>query len=128
MSLKYQVVTDKDEWHWKGACLTVLEAYRKLPHTSTGECPLFLATGQDAMYAIDHLLPTVQQEMWQQGSAVANLDQLTYMHMLVQHNTVLVWLWNNDLTLPRDANVHDVLRLFSSRFLSTQGSGLECPT
>ncbi len=27
MSLKCQMVTDKDGWHWKGACLTALEAY-----------------------------------------------------------------------------------------------------
>ena len=40
-----------------------LQAYRKLPHTSTGECPLFLATGQDPSYTIDHLLPTVPQEI-----------------------------------------------------------------
>ena len=49
MSLKYQVATDKDGWHWKGACLSALEAYQKLPHTST-QCPLFLAMGQDPMY------------------------------------------------------------------------------
>ena len=105
MSLKYQAVAEKDGWHWKGACLTVLEAYRKLPHTSTGVCPLFLVTGQDLLYAINHLLPTVPQEMWQQGSAAANLDQLTYAHALVWCNTVLVWLWNKDLTLLQDANV-----------------------
>ena len=105
MSVKYQAVTDKDGWHWKGACLTALEAYRKLPHTSTGECPLFLATGQDQMYAIDHLLPTVPQEMWQQGSTTANLDQLTYAHMLVWCNTVLVQLQNKDLMLPWGTNV-----------------------
>ncbi len=80
-----------------------MEAYRKLPHTSTGECPLFLATGQDSSYTIDHLLPIVPQEIWQQGGAAANLDQLTY--MLVQHNTVMAWLCNKDLTLPWDANV-----------------------
>ncbi len=59
MSLKYQEAMDKDGWHWKGACLAALEAYRKLLHTSTGECPLFLATGQDLTYTIDHLLPMV---------------------------------------------------------------------
>ncbi len=103
MSLKHHAAIDKDRWYWKGACLAVLEAYRKLPHTSTGECPLFLATGQDPSYAIDHLLPTVPQEIWQQGGAAANLDQLTY--ALAQCNTVMVQLCNKDLTLPWDSNV-----------------------
>ncbi len=58
MSLKHHAVVDKDRY-WKGACLAVLEAYRKLPHRSMGECPLFLATGQEPLYTIDHLLPTV---------------------------------------------------------------------
>ena len=105
MSLKYHAAVDKDGWYWKGACLAVLEAYRKLPHTSTGECPLFLATGQDPLYAIDHLLPTVPWEIWQQGGAAANLDQLTYTHVLALHNTVIVQLCNKDLTLPQDTNV-----------------------
>ena len=34
---------DRDEWHWKGACLAAVEAYRKTPHTATGEAPIFLA-------------------------------------------------------------------------------------
>ncbi len=105
MSLKYQVMSDKDRWHWKGACLAALEAYRKLLHTSTGECPLFLATGQDPAYAIDHLLPIVPQEMWQWEGATANLDQLTYAHALARRNTILARLRNKDVTLPRNTNV-----------------------
>ncbi len=105
MSLKHHAAMDKDGWYWKGACLAVLEAYRKLPHTSTGECPLFLATGQDPSYTIDHLLPTVPQEIWQQGGATANLDQLTYTHKLAWCNTVMAWLCNKDLALPWDSNV-----------------------
>ena len=68
MSLKYQAVAEKDGWHWKGACLTALEAYRKLPHTSTGECLLFLATGQDPSYTIDHLYPQSHRRCGSKGA------------------------------------------------------------
>ncbi len=105
MSLKHHAAMDKDGWYWKGACLAALEAYRKLPHTSTGECPLFLATGQDPLYTINHLLPTVPQEIWQQEGATTNLDPLTYAHALAWCNTVMAWLHNKDLTLPWDTNV-----------------------
>ncbi len=48
-------LTDQHDW-W--ACVrAAVSAYRKTPHSSAGETPLFLQTGQDPTYNIDHLLP-----------------------------------------------------------------------
>lgn len=104
-SLNHAGSKTPDNWQWKGACWAALEAYRKLPHTSTGECPLFLATGQDPTYTVDHLLPTVPREMWQTNNKAANLDQLTYAHALARRNTVLARLKNKDNLVPRDVDI-----------------------
>ena len=105
MNLKYQVV-DRQRWvALEGSMSCSAGGVPKATSHQHRRMPLFLTTGQDPTYAINHLLPIVLREMWQQGSTMANLDQLTYIHALAWHNTVLVQLWNKDLTLPWDANV-----------------------
>ena len=47
---------------WLPAVTGALRAYRTLPHTSSGESPHFLVTGQDPSYAIDTLLPTLTRD------------------------------------------------------------------
>ena len=96
-------MTDKPtDWAWRGACLAALEAYRKTPHTSTGECPLFLATGQDPTYAIDHLLPTIPRESWNADTGTINLEQLAYAHALARRNTILAHLKHQGVKKERD--------------------------
>ncbi len=48
---------------WLPAVMGALRAYRTLPHTSSGESPHFLVTGQDPSYAIDTLLPTLTRDL-----------------------------------------------------------------
>ena len=93
---------DATEWQWKGACVSALEAYRKTPHTSTGECPLFLASGQDPVYAIDHLLPTIPREAWNRHTGTISLDQLGYAHALARRNTILARLKHQGIRKERD--------------------------
>ena len=81
-----------DAADWKSCALSALEAYRKCPHTATGESPLFLATGQEPTYHIDHLLPTLSKNAWHTGTTGSGLEQLRTAHALARKNAVLARL------------------------------------
>lgn len=63
--------------------------YRKLPHTATGESPMFLHTGQEPTYSIDHLLPIKSREVWQKETNSLDLSQLHVAHALARKNLCL---------------------------------------
>ena len=83
-----------NEGDWKASARAALEAYRKTPHSSTGESPLFLATGQEPCYDIDHLLPTIPKNSWQTDNNIVDLEQLKTAHALARKNAVLSRLRN----------------------------------
>lgn len=70
---------DLAEGDWERATEAAVVAYRKLPHTSTGESPLFLMTGREPTLDIDHLLPTLGREVWSdQGQLDTRMMQNAY--------------------------------------------------
>ena len=69
------------------AVVAALTAYRRLPHSSSGESPLFLHACQEPTYSIDHLLPTKSREVWQTGQL--NLSELKIAHGLARKNLCL---------------------------------------
>jgi len=62
---------------------------RKIPHTATGEAPLFLFTGQEPSYSIDNLLPTLSRETWSDDDNVLDLSQLRTAYGLARKNLCL---------------------------------------
>ena len=81
-----------DHSSWEDCAVAALEAYRKTPHTSSGETPLFLATGQEPVYDIDHLLPTIAKTVWQPDVGKMDLEKLKVATQLARKNTVLARL------------------------------------
>jgi hypothetical protein len=77
---------DGDLWPALNAALT---AYRRTPHTSTAESPLFLHTGRDPIFTIDHLLPTRPREVWNAQRQCYDLAELRYAYALARKNTCL---------------------------------------
>ena len=62
--------------NWEEGAISALTVYRMLPHTSSRESPLFLFTGQDPSYHLDHLLPTRPREIWNHNGP--SLEMLKY--------------------------------------------------
>ena len=85
-------LNEKGEW-WP-AVRAALDAYRKTPHTATGETPMFLWTGRDPVYCIDHLLPTTPMEIWRSEDNRYDLAQLKFAYALARRNTCLARLRN----------------------------------
>ena len=83
-----------DTGDWQKSARAALEAYRKVPHTSTGETPLFLYSGQEPCYDIDHMLPTIPKNIWKQTDNVVDLEQLKVSQALARKNAVLARLKN----------------------------------
>ena len=71
-----KATTLRVERDWWSVVRGALETYRKLPHTETGEAPLFLWSGQEPTYNIDHLLPTLSRGYWSFESESLNLADL----------------------------------------------------
>ena len=77
------------EGEWWPAVRSAVETYRKIPHTSSGEPPLFLFTGQEPTYSIDKLLPTMSREMWDSDDNTLDLSQLRTSYALARKNMCL---------------------------------------
>ena len=112
--------TKNEDWQWKGACLAALEAYRKTPHTSTGESPLFLAFAQEPRYTIDHLLPTKPREIWNDSTGRLNLDQLAYAQTLARKNAVLARLRHQDIKPEKDPVFQAGDRVYKQNMTATK--------
>ena len=82
------------EGEWWPSVRSALETYRRMPHTSTGETPLFLFTGQEPKYTIDHLLPTRPKEIWNTAENTFDLAQLRTAYALARKNCSLARLKN----------------------------------
>ena len=78
------------------AVRSALEAYRKTPHTASGETPLYLFTAQEPSYSIDTLLPLASREIWQDNNGNRlDLMQLRTAYALARKNLVLSRLRQN---------------------------------
>jgi len=77
----------KGEW-WP-AVRAAVEVYRKVPHTATGESPLFLFTAQEPTYSFDHLLPTDPKDIFDPEGNKLDLAQLRVAYALARKNTCL---------------------------------------
>jgi hypothetical protein len=77
------------EGRWWPAVRGALETYRKIPHTSSCEAPLFLFMGQEPTYNIDHLLPTLSRQAWDVDNNELDLSQLHTAHALARKNMCL---------------------------------------
>jgi hypothetical protein len=106
---------------WWPAARAALETYRKQPHTSTGESPLFLFTGQEPTYDLDHLLPIVHQELWNQEKNRLDLSQLRVAHALARKNTCLARLRNKVNIKVADHILQPGDMVFRKNFASNKG-------
>ncbi len=61
---------------WLPVVMGALRAYCMLPHTASGESPHFLVTGQDPMYTIDTLLPTLTRDFRNPKHGLVDVAQL----------------------------------------------------
>jgi hypothetical protein len=77
------------EGDWWPAVRGALETYRKMPHTSSGESPLFLFMGQEPTYTIDHLLPTLSRQIYHVDDNRLDLQQLHTAYALARKNLCL---------------------------------------
>ncbi len=66
-----------------------LHTYCTLPHTTSGESPHFLVTGQDPAYAIDSLLPTLTCDLRNPKHGLVDVAQLQLAFGIVHCNTIL---------------------------------------
>ncbi len=71
-----------------------LRAYCTLPHTTSGESPHFLVTGQDPTYAIDTLLPTLTHDFRNPKCGLVDVAQMQLAFSITQCNTILARLCN----------------------------------
>jgi len=78
-----------NESRWWPAVRGAVETYRKIPHTGSGEPPLFLFTGQEPTYSIDYLLPTLSRELWNTDTNELDLAQLHTAYALARKNLCL---------------------------------------
>ena len=74
---------------WLPAVTGALRAYRTLPHTSSGESPHFLVTGQDPSYAIDTLLPTLTRNFRNPKRGLLDVAQMQLAFGIARRNTIL---------------------------------------
>ncbi len=79
---------------WLPAVTGALCAYRTLPHTSSGESPHFLVTGQDPTYAIDTLLPTLTRDFRNPKCGLLDVVQMQLAFGIARRNTILAHLRN----------------------------------
>ena len=79
---------------WLPAVTGALRAYRTLPHTSSGESPHFLVTGQDPSYAIDTLLPTLTHDFRNPKRGLLDVAQMQLAFGIARRNTILACLRN----------------------------------
>ena len=84
------------------AVRSAIESYRKLPHTQTGEAPMFLFMAQEPVYSIDHLLPTLSRGLNYNESGSIDLDHLHTAYALGRKNLVRARLKND-----HKAEMHD---------------------
>ena len=101
---------------WWPSVRAALEAYRKIPHTSTGETPLFLFTGQEPVYTIDHLLPTKPREIWNSEENKLDLAQLHLAYALARKNTCLARQRNRTVMKQRDHEIEVGDRVYRKNF------------
>ena len=92
-------LNDKGEW-WPSV-RAALDAYRKTPHTATGETPMFLWCGREPRYCIDHLLPTKPVEIWNSETNRFDLAQSRFAYALARKNTCIARLKNKRHDDPR---------------------------
>jgi hypothetical protein len=71
-----------------------LVTYRKTPHSSSGETPMFLFNGREPTYCIDHLLPTYSRNMWDESAGKWDLTVTKLAQALARKNTCLARLKN----------------------------------
>ena len=74
---------------WWPAVRSAVETYRKIPHTASGEAPMFLFMAQEPTYSIDSLLPTLSREVWDPDSNQLDLQQLRAAYALARKNLCL---------------------------------------
>ncbi len=74
---------------WLPAVTGALRAYCTLPHMSLGESPHFLVTGQDPMYAIDTLLPTLTRDFRNPKHGLIDVAQMQLAFGIAWRNTIL---------------------------------------
>ncbi len=79
---------------WLPAVTGALRAYRMLPHTSLGESPHFLVTGQDPSYAIDTLLPMLTHDFRNPKHGLLHVAQMQLAFGIARRNTILACLHN----------------------------------
>ena len=79
---------------WLPAVTGALRAYCTLPHTSSGESPHFLVTGQDPSYAIDTLLPTLTHNFRNPKHGLLDVAQMQLAFGITRRNTILAHLHN----------------------------------
>jgi hypothetical protein len=84
-----------DEASWEKCARSAVEAYRKMPHTSTGESPYFLMTGREPELDIDHLLPTITKNIWTPEGTVDKII-LSRAHALARKNATQARLKHQD--------------------------------
>jgi hypothetical protein len=106
---------------WWPAARAALEVYRKQPHTSTGESPLFLFTGQEPSYDLDHLLPIINPDVWNQETNTLDLQQLRVAQALARKNTALARQRNKVELKVQDRTLQIGDFVFRRNFSSTKG-------
>ena len=84
----------KSNEDWTVTARAALESYRKTPHTSTAETPLFLAFGLEPTYRIDKLLPTIPKNVWSSARESPDMEALRVTRHMARHNTILARLRN----------------------------------
>ena len=77
------------------AIRAAVETYRKTPHSSAGETPMFLFNRQEPVFTIDHLLPTTSNEVWCPESNKWDLTQIKVANALARKNIALSRLKNH---------------------------------
>jgi transposase InsO family protein len=85
----FRLSTNLSNASYDAAVRGALEAYRKLPHTSSGESPVFLHSGREPTYCIDHLLPTRVREVWDEQRNRLNLDEIGIAYGIARKNLCL---------------------------------------
>ena len=80
------------------AVRSAIETYRRLPHTQTGEAPMFLFMAQEPVYSIDHLLPTLSRGLNYTEDGKIDLDHLHTAYALGRKNLMLARRKNDKAT------------------------------
>jgi hypothetical protein len=89
-----RITTNLGEKGFWPAVRAAVVTYRKSPHCSSGETPMFLFLGREPTYCIDHLLPTYAREVWDESEAKWDLTVTRLAHAIARKNTCLARLKN----------------------------------